>query len=344
MSDSLNWAINSFSHFGKNIFGITLKLFCPYMERLLSYIISDRLAILVMHFHSNDSILYSKKKMGERIKFLKKHRNIIQLSEALNLLETGGDLPFGAVSIVVDDAMISFYETGWPLLKEAEIPFTLAVLPGLIKSDEPEHFVARLMRMAGHQYYLPREEMMKRVHDYIVHDLRVKADLPLSFNSIFENIRVLPKRDVLSLVKHMRAPDDSFMNWDQLRELRDSGNVNFASHSMSHPVMNLATGEWLKWELDRSLALMRQHLQVDVDTFVYPYGHIDCTSPSVTTALEAHGYRYALLTVPGTVGRQYNRYYLPRLDYETNFSFALHASPALATLFYGELRIGCKDN
>lgn len=302
-------------------------------EKLLRRIIRDRLSILLMHFHSPGPNT-ARIDMHKRLDFLKNHRAILPLPEALSLLENGGRLPDGSVSIVIDDAIGNFYETGWPLLEDLKLPFTLAVIPGLISNNRREHLISKLMRIAGHEFFLTRQELLQRGFSFMERDGFSKEWEDRSFTGFFVAISDLPQSRLISLIDHLRIPDDSFMSWDQLRELKESGLVNFASHSMSHPVIMLADGPWLEWEIKRSADLIKENLCVEVDTFAYPYGHKDCLSEKAAKMLESQVYRYALTTIPGTVSRNFNRFYLPRFDAESRYTFPMKASPALASVFY----------
>jgi heparosan-N-sulfate-glucuronate 5-epimerase len=64
------------------------------------------------------------------------------------------------------------------------------------------------------------------------------------------------------------------MNWDQLRELRDSG-WEVGSHSCSHPRLTALEDEPLEAELSRSRAAIEEALDTPCRTLAYPYGEQD---------------------------------------------------------------------
>ncbi len=305
----------------------------PIAEKLLGCAIRDRLSILLMHFHSS-ALKAGGIDVLSRLKFLKKRRTVLPLPDALNTLQKRGHLPYGAVSLVIDDATGNFHEAGWPFLKSLELPFTLAVIPGLIPGDGREHLIAKLMRMAGHEFFLPRADMLRRGFSFLDRCNIATAGCDKSFTGFFAAISNLHESTLIALIEHLRIPDDIFMDWDQLNELKESGLVNFASHSMSHPVMTFAEGPWLEWEAGRSADLIRERLGVEVDTFAYPYGHKDCISHKVAETVKSLGYRYVLTTIPGTVSKNSDFLCLPRLDAESRYTFPLKASPVLASLLY----------
>ena len=300
----------------------------------------NRLSILTMHFHRE----VLPEGIRSNLSFLKHNRNVLPLSEALSMLYKGISLPPGTVSVVVDDAVEEFYKTGWPLFAEFALPVTLAIIPGLIPSHRREHLIAKLMRVAGHEYYLPPDEMLQRAFSWIKRHYPKQRIAKHNFNTLFLIARDLSEDDLIALSKHLKCEKASkhlFMSWDCLRELQKSGNVYFASHSMSHPRMYYATDEWLTWEINRPASLITEELGVKIDTFVYPYGKKYGGPSMVTEALKGGRFSYAILGERGTVGRKTNRYYLPRFSAEiqNRFLFLLYASPEMATSIYSPMQI-----
>ena len=52
---------------------------------------------------------------------------VMHLSKIIKEIKAGKELPEFTVAITIDDAFISVYKEGWPLLKEYNYPFTLFV-------------------------------------------------------------------------------------------------------------------------------------------------------------------------------------------------------------------------
>jgi len=64
-------------------------------------------------------------------------------------------------------------------------------------------------------------------------------------------------------------------SWEELREISSSGNVKIASHSYSH--CNLLQSPDVEAELAESKRILQEKLQIEVDTFVYPYGRFNAS-------------------------------------------------------------------
>ena len=60
---------------------------------------------------------------------------VMHLSTIIENIKTGRELPEFTVAITIDDAFMSVYKEGWPLLKEYNFPFTiLNVIPEVFRS------------------------------------------------------------------------------------------------------------------------------------------------------------------------------------------------------------------
>jgi len=238
------------------------------------------------------------------------------------------------VAIIVDDATQVFFQVGRKLLSDAGLPYTLAVIPGLIKSKGKEHLLSRLMRIAGHSYWLSNQEMLERALAWFG---ATEYQETASFETVFSKASKFLTR----LLVHVRALDHDFMTWEELKELKSQGEVHFASHTMSHPQMRFASGAWLDWELSRSKAMLEKNLGVTVNTLVFPYGNPKNLTLEVRQALDRYGYKNSFFTEKGAVGPDTMRYSMPRLPLEDeSWRLRIHSCPAVCSILYPGPRHG----
>ena len=287
---------------------------------------SSRLSVLSMHFREDRPLPW----MKESLQWLRQHRMVLPLNEALTTLDAPARNRSDIVSIIVDDATSTFLRHGWQFFKELGIPITVAVVPGLVPANTREHLIARVMRVAGHRYWLPHDAMRRRAWGWMGKHAPQSATARDSFSALFEAVSGLSESALVDLIRYLRCDEASshaFMTWDELKSLGDTGLVQFAAHSMSHPAMSIADGKWLEWELRRPIELIEEKLGVRPDVFVYPYGRPSDSSPAISAALKASGYRCAFLAAPGTVRVTTDRYRMPRCSGEDESLFRLHASP-----------------
>lgn len=283
----------------------------------------EQLAVLCFHFHHPATSIEKNLTLKNRLQYLKKNCNIIPLEEGLNSIFQQKKIPKNAVCLTVDDAVENFYLNGWPIFKELNLPFTLAVIPGLIEGKDTHlYYQSTLMRMAGHQFNLPHQEMVELFSQWY-HDKKKEKVILQNFDSIFKTTKSLKVTELIEAVELLKIPRDRFMTWSQLKELNNSGIVSFASHSMSHPHMNLIGNEQIVWEVEESRNCLYNYLGINPSIFVYPYGLKENSTDAVKKAMENSRYTFAFSTCPDFVHSKVNPFLLPRFDGEmendTNF-------------------------
>jgi len=92
--------------------------------------------------------------------------------------------------------------------------------------------------------------------------------------------------------------DLQYMNWNMIKELDQSGMVEIASHTQSHPDLTRMSAAQRWTELAKSKDLIEQHLGHPCTSFVYPSGRYD--GATVADARRA-GYQIAFTTNGGAV-------------------------------------------
>ncbi|MCD2196100.1 polysaccharide deacetylase family protein [Actinomycetospora endophytica] len=103
--------------------------------------------------------------------------------------------------------------------------------------------------------------------------------------------------------------DRPILSWEQLEEIAAQG-VECASHTHTHPQLDVMPHAQMRAELTRSRQVLEDRLQRAVRSFAYPYGY---HSSGVRTAAEAAGYRSACAVADLVSGDDDDRYAIPRL-------------------------------
>ncbi len=322
-------------HYSFNKTNLIHPLTAPFFvmaEPLVSALGTNRLIVLFAHLYPDRSGNFNQNLIRKNLQYLVQECNVLPLREAMKRLDRNEELPRRAVAILVDDATKAFWQQGRKLLKEVELPYTLALIPGLIQDSGRENQIARLMRLAGHKYWLPNQEMVRKALDWFGSPIDEGAD---SFECLFEKARQLEEDQFEDLLLHVRAQNDHFMLWDELKQLQAEDQVDFASHTMSHPHLKLATGTWLDWEIGRSKELIQSNLGVEVESLVVPYGNPKHFTADLQQSLIKHEYKYAFSTEKGTIGSRTWRYQLPRLSLEDEYwHLKFHTCPAVCSFLY----------
>ena len=80
-----------------------------------------------------------------------------------------------------------------------------------------------------------------------------------------------------------RYPD--YLTWDQLREIKEYGSIEF--HSYGHKHMTYLSDDEIREDFDKGLALFKKELKMEPKVFTYPYGEF---SPRVKKVVKEYGF------------------------------------------------------
>lgn len=81
------------------------------------------------------------------------------------------------------------------------------------------------------------------------------------------------------------------LSWAQIREMQESGVVEFGSHTMRHRNLAEISPEDARWELTESKARLEEKLGREMAGFAYPYG-AGTDRPELRRLAREAGYRY----------------------------------------------------
>ena len=101
-----------------------------------------------------------------------------------------------------------------------------------------------------------------------------------------------------------------YMNWDQIREMRDAG-ATIGAHTASHPHMVNRSPEENRADMERSLVRFEEELGQRPKLFSYPHGEM---SLAVREIVAGAGFDAAFGQHSGTVNAALDRYFLPRFS------------------------------
>ena len=87
-------------------------------------------------------------------------------------------------------------------------------------------------------------------------------------------------------VKYTEKNYKDYVSWKQLKEISKYGTIEF--HSYGHGHFGQMSNEKIKADMDKGLALMKQHLNYEPTLFVYPYGEYD---ERVSSIIEPYGFK-----------------------------------------------------
>lgn len=114
----------------------------------------------------------------------------------------------------------------------------------------------------------------------------------------------------IGILRHNQACGDSYLNWQQVHQLKDSGIIEVGAHTVDHADLPSLSAEEQNFEIRTGKAMLEKELGVPITTFAYPYGKFN---ESVIMRARQAGFRTAVTTISGTSQSNNNRETLTRV-------------------------------
>jgi peptidoglycan/xylan/chitin deacetylase (PgdA/CDA1 family) len=155
-------------------------------------------------------------------------------------------------------------------------------------------------------------------HDFAAVELR-KRDMSATFfvaTNFISSDRV-PWWDADSPIR------PKWMNWDDVRSLRDQG-FAIGSHTEDHVDMGVVARDEALAQLVGSRKKLASELGTDPEFFAYPYGRANQMSETNRSAVAEAGYRCCLSAFGGAVGPETRPLYIKRISLSPWFVSPYH--------------------
>jgi peptidoglycan/xylan/chitin deacetylase (PgdA/CDA1 family) len=101
------------------------------------------------------------------------------------------------------------------------------------------------------------------------------------------------------------------LNWDEIREMHDSG-IEFGSHTVTHTILTRLPTSEIARELQESRKKLWEQLRVQDVGFAYPNGSRDDFDARTRAVVCESGYSYAVTCSSGANDRFSDRFELKR--------------------------------
>lgn len=212
---------------------------------------------------------------------VKRHFDIIDLSEWIKLKEQNLPLPRKACAITFDDGWADNYEYAYPILKSENIPSTLFVVAEKIGTDFqfwPNIIMALIIGNTEIARVIQEHPLFAKIFQYApipaklidreyaaVYISHLKQ---FSDQEIFTALNDIMWRSLLDF----ELPN-ALMSWEQLLTMKKSALVNIGSHTCNHKRLTDALSEHeMIHEIIDSKKIIENRLSSTIDLFCFPNG------------------------------------------------------------------------
>lgn len=251
------------------------------------------------------------------LRWLPRHFDCVSLMDLLNDHETPRSNQRPKVALTFDDGWRDNASNAFPLLRKHQVPASIFLSTDYIGSRQRFWWES-----VGETLWGSHGEPAR--HNLIEYLRKLGRPLPAAY---FMNDRSQARSQVLAhYLQSLKSlspqalqqltdacPAESLpqaMDWQQVRELEDSGLVRFGPHGASHALLPYLDDRRLDEELQRSHAALEHGCQHPLPVYCYPNGDHD---DRVRARVAAHRYPFALSTRAGICQGHDDPLALPRI-------------------------------
>jgi len=268
------------------------------------------------------------------MRHLSRTHTTVTMPDLVKLLDSGDaqDRPLAAVTF--DDGWLDNYTNAFPLLQQYQVPATIFIASNFI-DDKEYYWLERMKLVLAHAHRVLVTESIPHRQREVLKKALVALNVSSLTGSLHPRLGIFladQARNVQSLkladhnaylekIEHIASlaalPDTRyFMNWDEIRTLRDEG-ITIGAHTTTHTELTRVDKNLLQDEIGIGKRRLEDELQQTVDHFAYPYGKND---QGIQAAITANGFSSACTTVNGLVSRDTRRFLLNRVNMHTSVS------------------------
>ncbi len=227
--------------------------------------------------------------LREQLAYLTRHYEVIALRTLVDCIETGRHPPPRSVVLTFDDGFRDNVEQAAPILEEFGVPATIFVVTQSL-TDGRLPWSQRLGFLFQHtEAHEVQHELLGPEPVALMGD----AERRRAYTRLMPQLMPLERVprdaviDELAAALEVEPPVDRMMTWEHARDLTARGH-EIGSHTFSHALLGHVPAPESKWELDRAMFDLEEHLGLTRPSFCFPAGS---TTPALPTLVRELGYR-----------------------------------------------------
>jgi peptidoglycan/xylan/chitin deacetylase (PgdA/CDA1 family) len=209
---------------------------------------------------------------------IKRHFDVISLSEWINLKQQDLPLPEKACTITFDDGWADNFEYALPILKSTDTPATLFAVAEKIGTDFqfwPNSILALLLN--GFADEMNRHPLFAKVSEALSEHKTLDREYAAAYiyrlKSFSDEAIFSALQDIESTKLLEGKLPKALMSWEQLHAMRSSGLTVIGSHTCSHKRLTVdLDAKQMQYEIENSRKILEQQLNTQVDLFCFPNG------------------------------------------------------------------------
>jgi peptidoglycan/xylan/chitin deacetylase (PgdA/CDA1 family) len=243
----------------------------------------------------------------KQIEYLKRHFEIMHLSDAVERLRNG-TIRRPAAVITFDDGYQNNFDVAFPILRRERIPATIFLNTGLINTNDTVWFCR--VNLA-----LSKTNRSSIEWNGFKFDLSTVALKGRASAAIQGSLKELPHSELLATLRKFILeldvdPDCSMeigspfrmLSENAIREMVSSELIEFGAHTHNHTILSRLSEEERRKEIRRSIHAIRELTGRQCKYFAYPNGGMQDYDIHAINDLKACGIQIAVTTIAGPNG------------------------------------------
>ncbi|WP_157593165.1 polysaccharide deacetylase family protein [Rufibacter tibetensis] len=281
-------------------------------------------------------IAVSPSNFEQQLTFLKRHFNVIPLSELAEVVARK-KIKRKTVSITFDDGYVDNYVTAKPLLEKYGLPATFFIASGNIGQETPFWwdeleqlilFAEMLPQVFSLPFYENGGKTDLKEESFLSPELRLKhttwkaceVEPPTLrahlYYSLWQQLKPLPYQEQQARMKLIREwaghvvthPELKSMSVDQLKNL-GSNLLEIGTHTVTHPALAFHDVAFQKQEIFENRKCLQEITGQEANLIAYPYGNYNEDTLNSVASLN---FKAAFTTEERPINKQAHQYRLGR--------------------------------
>jgi len=240
-----------------------------------------------------------------QIEHLSQYFNPITFEDLLEFQNGNRKLPKDPVIITFDDGHTDNYTNAYPILKNLNTSATIFVSSDYLDSDDTFWFD----QIAYFIYKTEKSNLSLNSDDFSIcfnesiKSKRLATETTLRYLMTLQNSLRLSCIDELKNQLDVTISTDdqlksSALSTDQVAEM-SKNNIEFGSHTASHPILSKLTSTELEHELKQSKIDIERITNKPVNTIAYPVGGTSEFNQNVIIKCKETGYQFGISYISG---------------------------------------------
>lgn len=294
------------------------------------FINRNKLTILLFHGISNENFSfhnrrYLPKSIFEKIILYLKRKNyvFITMSDWLKIIERDKKIKHSYVIITFDDGLKSVVENAYPIMKKLGAKGCFYIISDILGKNQfvwTDHLEVFL---GTHKTSYFEFKFEGEINKYL---LNSENDIQKAYSNIKNQLRVLPNKNRLQLLKQFELPMDNINFEKDLRDylvieqndlrVLNKNYLEVGGHTKTHPLLKYIEDDEYYDELFMSKKKLGEIIGYDIHHLCYPGGSYN---EKIIQLTKNYGYKTGVLIEQGFNTLKTDIYRLKRINVENNY-------------------------